>query len=411
MLEPFNTAFSRAATEAVFLFRGGWMMRSRTYLAVFFLALLATTLPAQAWTRIWAGDERAWEASTPAEYPRGDAGRPVTWSETVVSPGARFLRIHFSKLDLPDGDFLTVTGLNGRDSWVYTGKGLNGTGSFWSFAVEDEAAVIELHSSNVERREKGWGFAIDRIAHGEVPLAIEPTPAKVVCGTDGRQNAVCHSGINTSPVARMLFQSGGSSFVCTGWLATGSNANTFVTNNHCISTQTEASSLQAKFNYQITTCTGTTQATTTDYAGGTLLKTNNKLDYTVMTLQGNPEATWGEYTPTRKQPTAGLVINFPQHPGGGLKEIGYWEDAAQTVRCSVAGVNQTYSGTTRKSQMSYGCDSEGGSSGSPIMDAGTGRIIGLHHYGGISNNPCLNAATQMIQVCADAGALLSCATN
>ncbi len=387
------------------------MMKARICLASMALLMAAVAVPSDAQTRIRVGDEISYESATPAEYPRGDANRPVTWSETVVSPGAKFLRIHFSKFHLPDGDFLTVTGLNGKESWVYTGKGPDGTGSFWSFAVEDEAAVVELRSSGVARRGTRWGVAMDRIVHGEVPFAVEPTPTKVICGTDGRQNAVCQAGINMNPVARMLYQSGGSSFVCTGWLAAGSNANTFVTNNHCISTQTEASSLQAKFNYQTTTCGGGTTATTTDYAGGTLLKTNNKLDYTVMTLQGNPEATWGEYTATSKQPTAGLVINFPQHPGGGLKRIGYWEDAAQTVRCAVNSVNQTYSGTTRRSQMSYGCDSEGGSSGSPIMDAGTGRIIGLHHYGGVGSNPCLHAATQMIQVCADAGALLSCASN
>ena len=389
------------------------MMRARLCLALLVLTTAAVAVPSQAQTRIHVGTEVGYETATPADYPRGDASRPVTWAETVTSPGARFLRIHFSRLNLPDGDFLTVTGLNGKDSWVYTGKGPHGTGSFWSFAVEDESAVVELHSSGVARRSLRWGLEIDRISHGEVALTTDAArvPSKVICGTDGRENAVCHTEINTNPVARLLFQSGGSSYVCTGWLVAGSNANTLVTNNHCISTQNEASSLQAKFNYQTTTCPGSTQATTTDYAGGTLLRTHVKLDYTLMTLQGNPEATWGEYTATSKQPTAGLVINFPQHPGGGLKEIGYWEDAAHTVRCTTASVNQTYSGATRKSQMAYGCDSEGGSSGSPIMDAGTGRIIGLHHYGGVGSNPCLNSATQMIQICPDAGALLSCATN
>jgi hypothetical protein len=45
------------------------------------------------------------------------------------------------------------------------------------------------------------------------------------------------------------------------------------------------------------------------------------------------------------------------------------------------------------------------------MDATTGRIIGLHHFGGVSSSPCLNSATQMKNVCSNAGTLLSCATN
>jgi V8-like Glu-specific endopeptidase len=190
----------------------------------------------------------------------------------------------------------------------------------------------------------------------------------------------------------------------------GSNANTLVTNNHCVDTQTEVNTVQARFNYQTTTCTGTTQATASNYAGGTFLRTHAGLDYTLLTLQGNPEATWGEYVATSKLPTVGLAINFPQHPGGGLKRIGFWKDSAFTLRCDVATINASYGGATVGSQMGYSCDSQGGSSGSPIMDAGTGRIIGLHHFGGVSSSPCLNSATQMRQICANAGSLLSCST-
>ena len=34
------------------------------------------------------------------------------------------------------------------------------------------------------------------------------------------------------------------------------------------------------------------------------------------------------------------------------------------------------------------CDTEGGESGSPVIDAATGRVVGLHYYGitGTSNN-------------------------
>ena len=221
----------------------------------------------------------------------------------------------------------------------------------------------------------------------------------------------CYASINTRPVARLSFQSGGSSYVCTGWLVRGSNANTMLTNNHCFDTQSETSTVQARFNYQRSTCTGTTNATASNYSGGTLLRTNASLDYTLFTLQGNPEATWGEYVPTSKQPSTGLAINFPQHPGGGLKRVGYWENSAHTTRCTVSTVNATYGGAASGSQMGYGCDSEGGSSGSPIMDGGTGRIIGLHHFGGVTSSPCRNAATQMRQVCSHAGSLLTCATN
>lgn len=378
------------------------------------LALLGMVAPAQA-QRVKVGEERAYEAATPSMYPRGAAHRPVVWSETIVSPGATFLRVHFDRLNLPDGDYVTVSSPDSDEFWTYTGKGPNGTGEFWSFAVESDTAVVELHAGPRKfgkARASVYGLSVDRIAHGTRPLWGDDGPqTQIICGTNGSQNAICHSGINTRPVARLSFQSGGSSYVCTGWLVAGSNSSTLLTNNHCFDTQSETSTVQARFNYQTTTCTGTTQASYTTYTGGTFLKTSAALDYTLITLQGNPEATWGEYTATTKTPTAGMFINFPQHPGGGLKKIGYWKDSAQTLRCDVAGANVTISGYSSSSQMTYSCDSEGGSSGSPIMDAGTGRIIGLHHLGGVGGSTCLNSATQMKNVCANAGTLLSCASS
>ena len=389
-----------------------WNPKKIALVAGVALTLGATVMPVEA-ARIKVGDEIDYPVSTPKAYPLGGPQRPVAWSETIVSPGATFLRLHFKKLHLPDGDFLTVSSPDGAELWTYTGKGPNGTGELWSFSVDGDTAIVELHSG--DRIEKGkarrYGLSIDRIAHGTAPLWEDGEPvSKIVCGTNGGRDAACYASINTRPVARLSFQSGGSSYVCTGWLVAGSNSSTMLTNNHCVANQTEVSTVQARFNYQRTTCGGSTTASYTTYTGGTFLKTSSALDYSLLTLQGNPEATWGEYIATTKTPTTGMAINFPQHPGGGLKLVGYWKDSAQTLRCDVASVGGSY-GYTTGSQMAYSCDSAGGSSGSPIMDAGTGRIIGLHHLGGVGGSTCLNAATMMKNVCSNAGALLSCATN
>ena len=378
------------------------------------LALLGMVAPAQA-QRVKIGEERSYEAATPSVYPRGAAHRPVVWSETIVSSGATFLRVHFDRLNLPDGDYVTVSSPDSDEFWTYTGRGPNGTGEFWSFAVESDTAVVELHAGPRrfgKAKASFYGLSVDRIAHGTKPYWGDDGPeTQILCGTNGMKNAVCYTSINTRPVARLSFQSGGSSYVCTGWLVAGSNSSTLLTNNHCFDTQSETNTVQARFNYQTTTCSGSTTASYTTYNGGTFLKTSSALDYTLITLQGNPEATWGEYTATTKTPGVGMYINFPQHPGGGLKKVAYWKDSAGTLRCDVAGANVSISGYSSSSQMTYSCDSEGGSSGSPIMDAGTGRIIGLHHLGGVGGSSCLNSATQMKNVCANAGSLLSCATN
>jgi V8-like Glu-specific endopeptidase len=377
--------------------------------------LLLAALAAGAQTRVRVGEERPYSANLGA-YPAGAPDRPVVWSETIHSSGATFIRVHFKKFQLPEGDYLTVSSPDGTDFWTYTAKGVNGTGEFWSFMVESDTAIVELHAGPaLKARGRRYGVVVDRIAHGFLSPDVEPGPAeKVICSTNGEENVACHATVNVAPVARISFQSGGSSFVCTSWLVAGSNPNTALTNNHCVSTQAEVSTVQARFNFQTTTCTGTTTATTSTFAGGTFLKTSSVtggLDYTLYTLQGNPEATFGEYTATSKAPTTGLSINVIQHPGGRVKQIGFWANSGHTTRCTLSTINQTYGGSATGTQTGYSCDTEGGSSGSAVMDAGTGRIIALHHFGGVTSSPCLNSGTQMRQICANAGSLLSCATN
>ncbi len=374
----------------------------------------ATTINAEIAGRVKAGDVYSYYAATPRPYPIGTGKRSVVWEDEIKSPGALWIRVHFTDFDLAPGDFLTVSEPGGSAKTPkghrYTGRGPHGSGDFWAFSVEGDTAIVRIYGG----RRAGGGYTVTEVAHGTLPNEV-PTP-EVICGSDGRRNVACYTSPSPNifrPIARLLFQSGGSSFVCTGWLARGSNSSTMVTNNHCFDTQSETNTVQARFNYQTTTCTGTTLAAASNYNGGTFLRTSpvtGGFDYTIFTLQGNPEATWGELIPTTVKPSAGSVMLFPQHPGGGAKRLGKYENSGQTTLCDVTSINLTLSGTPSQSQFSYGCDSEGGSSGSPIMNSTGSRVWGLHHFGNVGGG-CNNGATHMNRICTDAGSLLQCATN
>ena len=265
-----------------------------------------------------------------------------------------------------------------------------------------------------------YGFELREVGYGTIPLEVSQPVPEIVVGTDGREDIACHTGeaiVNAAqaPVARLLFTVKKTQYLCTGELVRGANANTLITNNHCLSDQTSVSTLEARFNYQYTTCGGSTLAATTSFAGGTFLKTNAEryssrkptttgLDYTLMTLQGTPEATFGELIPTSATYAVGTQMNFIQHPAGLPKMIGYWEDPDHTVRCNIATLNMTYGAAAPNSQTGYGCDSEGGSSGSAITRASDGYMIALHHYGGVTS--VLNSGTMMSFICSNAGTLL-----
>lgn len=374
--------------------------------AVAAAAVLLLCTPALAQTPI--GRVSAYRAETPHPYPAGQEATRGAWTEEIRSPGATFIKIHFSDFDLARGDELIVTSPDGAERHVYTGRGPKDRGEFWALSIEGDTAIVTLDA----RRGGGRGYVIDQIGEG---LAVPEATPEVVCGTDGRKDVICYGQTVSDalkPVARLLFAYQGGFAACTGWLVRGGNQNTMITNNHCLASQADVDTAEASFNYQHTTCGGSVDAAVTKFFGDTFLKTTAALDYTLFTLAGNPEGLgWGELIPTTLDPTPGSLIAFPQHGGGLEKKIGVFENSNRTSPCDVTAVNQTYTGYAANSQFNYGCDSEGGSSGSPIVSRATQRVVGLHHLGQVTLRPCSNAATHMSRICADAGALLTCASN
>ena len=392
-------------------------MRHSTKLLVVGILILLSMGSLTAWAQapVLMGEVRPYRVETPHPYPAGSDSRAVVWTDTVICPGASFVRVHFNGLSLAPGDYVTVSDPGRSQAWTYTGRGPHGDGDVWAFAVSGDTAVVQVHGG----RGVGHGYLIDAVGHGT--KTSDPS-SELICGSDGREDVACHlPEIDAAqrPVARLLFISGRFVLACTGWLISGSNDSTLVTNYHCIRKKSEVRSLQATFNLQHTTCGGSTMAATSNYAGGDLLRSSSLnqqgpkggLDYSLMTLQGNPELTWGELIPSTKSVSINDLIWFIQHAGGGLKTVGFWEDAAQTARCAVDTVSETYGRSFPGSQTGYACDSEGGASGSPIVDPGSGHAVALHHFGLTGSNPCLNAGTAMSAICADAGSLLNCVSD
>src|SRR5262245_49020418 len=188
-------------------------------LAVIALVALTAfaTAPAMAQgAKIKVGDVRPYSAETPHPYPK-------TWTDRVFSPGAEFVRIHFTGLHLGEDDVLTVSSPDGSQVWTYTGRGPHGNGDVWSFAIDGDTALVDLRGGR-----GGWGYRIAEIGHGTANISGKKNPPtlEVVCGTDGREDIACHLpalDALSRPVNRMLFVSGAFQYVCTGWLVAGSN--------------------------------------------------------------------------------------------------------------------------------------------------------------------------------------------
>lgn len=82
----------------------------------------------------------------------------------------------------------------------------------------------------------------------------------------------------------------------------------------------------------------------------------------------------------------GDVIYIPQHPAGRDKSIGINDSNTASGFCEVKSLSST--------DLLYTCDTEGGSSGSPVLDKATNKVIGIHK-GGWPNGCHGNVGTRM----------------
>ena len=85
-----------------------------------------------------------------------------------------------------------------------------------------------------------------------------------------------------------------------------------------------------------------------------------------------------------RRPGQGEELYIPQHPTGAPAMIAVASDRDQAGNCAVD--NPAYDGYDTDTDVSYYCDTEGGSSGSPVLSRLTNKVVALHHFGGCPNS-------------------------
>ncbi|CAL2108026.1 lysyl endopeptidase [Tenacibaculum sp. 190524A02b] len=320
-----------------------------------------------------------------------DGTKALVYEKEFFSKNASYIKLYFENFDLAPGDYVEISGAKSKESILYGGKGkiidqeLNMISDFWSRVMLDDKVVVKLYSSGKIGSHKG--FEIKKVAYGFSEEKIQKQlmadqQQRSICSADNKEAIVCYNGTEmfekAKAVCRLLI--GGSS-LCTGWLL-GSEGN-LMTNNHCIGSASAAQNTDYMFNYQHSNCAGTSNATTDVVASSaTFIKTNSSLDYTLVKLPVNPTNTYGYLSLSSAIPAAGDRIYIPQHPGGRRKEISVKTDTDATAG-GFSRVYQSSSGSGQ--QVRYYADTEGGSSGSPVLDYNSNLVIAIHNTGGCPN--------------------------
>lgn len=315
---------------------------------------------------------------------------------------ASYIKPHFARLVLPAGAYIEVANPNGGEAYRYgseyntsfthnKAKGDDGITRFSSMSITGEAAVVRLVMSDAT---EAWddtrhAIEIDHLFQGyslAQKLAFEASApgTESTCGVNERRDAACWAEshpteyAHTTPVAKLLRN--GSS-LCTAWRVGPDNR--MFTNEHCF-TASDASSIEVWFNYQRTGCGGSDMETPTKVTVAEVLKSDYTLDYTLYRVNNFDTVQsfgWlGLHVGTANNNER---IYIAQHGSGNPKELAIESDQNAGGLCAVDEASANGRGTA--TDIGYYCDTIGGSSGSPVLEAETNNAIALHHFGGCTN--------------------------
>jgi hypothetical protein len=323
----------------------------------------------------------------PAPLGRGvvtTTARGIAWSGNVKVDGASRLRLHLSNVNLPGDAVLWVYG--GSDATAFGRELIDPKGGLWTPAAWGDTIHLEVEVPAGATA----SFAVDEVLEllddQLVSRSLKAAPADTPsCLVD----VMCVSS-TPLPLANVrravaliefVVPEGGAA--CSGGLindAKSSGTPLFLTANHCISDQSEASSLQAFFDWSYSSCVSTTVPPLSSVprsSGSTLLATKDLdtgSDVTLLRLNTIPSNRYFlGWTTDRSTVAAGVKIYRISHPapsGFGPQPQQYSSTLITSTgpRCGLSTTNFIFS-------VNDVGGTYGGSSGSPVM-LSNGQIVG-----------------------------------
>ncbi|WP_433082620.1 trypsin-like serine peptidase [Dactylosporangium sp. CA-052675] len=324
-------------------------------------------------------------------------------SRTFAYAGADYVKVHFSRLALGDGDKVVVSDASGAEHYEYTAEELSGSDN-WTMSVSGDRAVVGVRKAGkdvfgIRSRLAGMGVTVDKVARGQTAteraradaerraaLAAAPHEESICGRTNETENAACYKSsdpvayANSKPVARLLING---VELCTAWRV--GTQNRMLTNHHCFTTTREARSTEVWFNYECARCDGGSTLRPVKVMGDQVLATDDILDYTLFSVKNFAQIQqFGYLQIDDRAPVRGEELYIPQHPRGAPTVITTQDSTERSGNCAVS--DPSYDGYAANTDMSYFCDTDGGSSGSPVISRRTNKVIALHHFGGCPNS-------------------------
>lgn len=270
----------------------------------------------------------------------GNAGDGPTAAVSFSSPGAAGIRLGLRVEALPadarvrghSGNGETLFELSGREILDTIARNRNSGdlgdhgGIFWLPAVESAEVTLRIELPP---------GAVPEAVRVSVPLLSHLTvKAQALDMLLVSRSGSCEIDVSCAPevdyqsraTARMIFVSAGASYACTGTLMNdtlSSGTPYFLSADHCISTQTAASSLTTYWFFRSPSCNAHTLSPEVQQlnGGATLLYASTSTDTSFMRLNAQPPlmatfAGWSAVPPAEGQELVGI-----HHPRADLQKI------------------------------------------------------------------------------------------
>ncbi|MEY4426969.1 MAG: hypothetical protein RL535_1267 [Pseudomonadota bacterium] len=256
--------------------------------------------------------------------------------------------------------------------------------TYWAPAVDGADATIEIEiPKNVAS--SAVSIAVPSISHIFMSnKEINTATAQINYTGDTNAGLSCQIDVTcssprpaaTDAVVHIRFNEGALTYICSGTMLNDSiNSATpyLLTANHCISSQTVASTMTTWFKYRSTTCNdGTAGEYYPTYGGATLLYTAYGTDSTLLKLNNSPSvsgilyAGWDATT----APTVATSIHSVHHPRGDQQRLSRGSITSYSSRSSTSANtffgSDIANGSILDVTLTTGL-TEGGSSGSGLF--------------------------------------------
>lgn len=292
--------------------------------------------------------------------------------EQVVFEGAPWLQLIFDKMTLDDGSYIEISSSKDGSTQKLTAKDLQNSGYKSAYFNGDRLNVRFFPSEE----ETLSAINIESVKVGEM-VSDSRIGTQSICGSDNRVASSEGRVARIDPIG------------CTAWIAEGG---TLLTAGHCL--DGGARNEIISFNPPTSLPDGTVQFPGPEDQYRINI---NSFDYGFTGI-GND---WGTFTVqnnniTGLQPIAaqGFFRVAQDANASNIRITGFGVDSGSTNQTNQThvGSNAGSSGTT----LRYTADTEGGNSGSPVVDESTGIAIGIHTNGGCRANGGSNSGTSFL---------------